>query len=1132
MKQIETGDIASQEEISYGRSNKRDCLHIFYPIGGEVLNQLSIVLGMAQPCTEVSIHVDGRPAAQTWADTGGHWQVTVHLMLAEGEHSLEVVSGCCKERAAFVIGSGAAAVPSPIITWPGTVLEEQSPVVQGKARYGDTVRVYMDNEVCGAVTVEESGGFSWQYPGMLEEGIHIVTATAIDPDGRESCTSYEIFRYQAPQDFSVILDSAQEGNEFRTVGLNLTVTGTVYPVTLSYLLLPPGSPVPAADEVLHYTGPGLGEGTAASGSILISRSGKQTIDISGLENAPSGALGLVDGYRYDVYVVADNGTERSAVLGAANVRAMPFAGGKGTEDEPYRIRELGKEEIAQKYPDLSAGRSPLGIDDTAHLLRNIEQMGVLFRESGGFRGVRSSMGLHYHLSTSLNLTGYAAAGAGQGWIALGYKDEDTIPTAFTGSLTGEGQKTPILGLTILRDTVNSYEGLFAYALFAFFQDLELKNASIVLDSSQHLLYDIVWIGTLAARMEGGLLENIIVSGAHLSLTSTDDINPKTGGLVGGAYGPVSANGLTGENLRISSTTSYEWNNGNTGGIFGTLNYDSVVEGSPTVHDATVSGSMVKGNESVGGFAGRIEGVRVLGGITVQDSAIIGHYGIGGVVGNIAYYEESREGLLEGISSRGNTITARYSDAGGVAAYMYAKRLDVRDSEASGCTVRCGENHYGGFLGRVIIEGAASFSRCSVSDCRMTGTNANFDVAGFAGTINNGIWSEPRFLSCTVRNTEMDVDSGYNIGGFVGYLSGDNGGSFEQCLVDGGIIRNTSYHSGGFAGMIFLSGSTELAFKSCTARLMDGLDCDNEGGGFIGMLDAYNDNSVYLDDCICQADVHCRDSYAGGFIGRANKGIFTRCRAFGAVSATRYAGGFIGESQGFDSISGYDLQFIQCAFNGTVQQPARTDGGYVGGFGGSLYQTMLKECYAAGDVRAFPDHCGGLAGEFLGHSLAEDCYFKGTLTSDGRNTGGIVGYIRNAGSTVNRCCCQAAVSGRMNTGGIGGLCGLGSGNIMEYSLVLAPSISGLTPTRRVMGDMSTALTLRENYSTTTQLLEDQMPKPVEDDPDGQDGGTITSDQIITVMRNGGWPDTIWDYNSVQEGNGLKLLNNPEIGQCEL
>ena len=138
-------------------------------------------------------------------------------------------------------------------------------------------------------------------------------------------------------------------------------------------------------------------------------------------------------------------------------------------------------------------------------------------------------------------------------------------------------------------------------------------------------------------------------------------------------------------------------------------------------------------------------------------------------------------------------------------------------------------------------------------------------------------------------------------------------------------------------------------------------------------------------------------------------------------------------------------------------------------GGSLYQTMLKECYAAGDVRAFPDHCGGLAGEFLGHSLAEDCYFKGTLTSDGRNTGGIVGYIRNAGSTVNRCCCQAAVSGRMNTGGIGGLCGLGSGNIMEYSLVLAPSISGLTPTRRVMGDMSTALTLRENYSTTTQLL---------------------------------------------------------------
>jgi len=170
--------------------------------------------------------------------------------------------------------------------------------------------------------------------------------------------------------------------------------------------------------------------------------------------------------------------------------------------------------------------------------------------------------------------------------------------------------------------------------------------------------------------------------------------------------------------------------------------------------------------------------------------------------------------------------------------------------------------------------------------------------------------------------------------------------------------------------------------------------------------------------------------------------------------------------------------------------------------------------------------GGLSGRLSGNCLVEDCYVSGEFTSTGDCTGGIFGIILDGGVTVNRCYCQSTITGGSNTGGIGGKCENDGESVIENSLVLAPSISGRRPTRRVIGDGGEGLTLHENYAATTQVFEDQAQKPLEDDPDGWDGGSITWDQIITVMRNGGWPDTIWDYNSVTEGNGPKLLKNPE------
>lgn len=1097
-------------------------LRIFYPTAGETLNQLAIAVGQASPCACVALYVDGQAAAQTYADACGHWQVSLGQALGEGPHCLCAASGrSCADQVEIIIDKGATPVPPPVISYPGALIEDPSPLIRGTARPGDTVRVCVDDNACGTVTAGQDGTWSWQYPGVLEEGLHIVTAVAIGPDGRESGTAHQIFRYQLPQEFSVVLEGAHQGGDFRTVGLDLVVTGTAYPVTLHYLLLPPGSPAPTAEEIKNYTGPGLGDGTAASGSVLISSGGRQTIDISGLENAPAGALGLVDGYRYDVYLVAENGAEQSPVLSAQNVRAMPFAGGAGVEADPYRIRQLSREEIAQKYPDLSAARSPLGVDDTARLLRNVENMGLLFRESGGARGVRNSMGLDYRLVTPMDLVGYAAADNGQGWTALGYRGDETRPTPFTGSLSGGGGETPIRGLTILRDSVHRQEGLFAFGNHANFKDLALENVSIVLNASQDQFYGTTWIGSLAAQLEGGIVDGITVSGARITLTGSDDIDPRVGGIAGEIICALTARDLTGERLAIS--VSSEWNSGITGGLFGRMESE---EGTDhiTVENAAVSASTVEGQESVGGIAGELRGFRVLRDITVRGSTVSGIYGVGGLFGYLRRRNTGDPGLIEGLSSEGNTVTAEYSYAAGIAAYASVEELNIQDSHVSGCAVQSGEGDYGGFLGYIDIYGAVAFSRCSVTDCRITGTEGNFSVAGFAGTIENEEDSAPRFLDCTVRDTEIAVEGqGFRIAGFVGYLLRHQGGIFERCHVLGGAIRSTASEVGGFAGEVELWDEGALTLTDCGVRLTGELSCEGYGGGFIGRLDANSETDVRLDGCVCQMDVRCMNRGAGGFVSFCSRGIFTRCRASGAVSARREAGGFVGASHGEDGSGGYGVQFLQCAASGAVRQSQNEDYGRSGGFGGILSGTYMKECFATGAVSADMEDCGGLAGMLSEHCLVEDCYASGGVSSSGDRVGGVFGVVAGFNTVVNRCYSQGAVSGGANTGGLGGLKRGGGAWEIEHSLVLSPSISGMTPTARAVN--SVAL-LEKNYATTLTVLQDQVQKPIVDDPGGPDGGTITAAEITATMRSLGWPDTVWDYGSVSGGNGPKLLNNPE------
>lgn len=1085
----------SQGAAPYSGSGTGCCmLRLLYPVAGETLNRLSIVLGQAAPCSQIVLCLDGKLIIRTCADACGHWEAFPLEDLDAGPHSLQAVSDCCgADRVSFIIGVSAP-VPQPVITYPGELAGEASPLFQGSARPGDSVRICVDGAVCSTVMTDQDGSFRWPYPEVLDEGIHIVTAIAIGPDGRESGAAYQIFRYQAGQGFSVTLENAHAGSGFRTVDLELTVTGASYPATLYYLLLPPGSAAPSAEEIMNYTGPGLADGTAAAGSVQIHSGGARTVTVSGLDHAPEGAVGLMDGYRYDVYLVVADGTNQSPVLSAGNILAMPFAGGAGTEAAPYRIRELTLEEISQKYPDLSAAQSPLGVDDTAHMLLNIDRMHTVFQETGGARGVRNSMGADYLLTTPFNLAGYAAANGGQGWPVLGFLENDLEPTPFYGSLTGLSGETPIRNLTIIRNSVHSHEGLFAYSTNALFKNITLENATIIVSNYMDEYYGPVNIAVLSAGMKGGVLDGIAIRRARLIGNGDGYSAMGVGAIAAKVTEGLWAGNLTGEQLHIDVTNSYE--PVPVGGLFGRIDHSSR---GVTIENATVLTSTIAGLEDIGGLAGRIIGFRTLRGITVQDSSLSGGYAVGGLAAHLREEKGIYSGTVEDAHSINNTITAEYSYAGGLLAYSVANHLILRDSGASGCTIQCGEGDYGGILGYIESLGPIEISRCLAESCRLLGTDGNFSVAGFAGTME--FWQDddsrketslPAINDCTVRDTRIDIQGGgFRIGGFAGYLLGSYGCRFNRCHVIDGGIRSKADQVGGFAGDINFNDAAP-EFTDCSALMYDGLTCSDSGGGFVGYCDI---------------------------------SVFTRCRAAASVSGRMSLGGFVGDAYSSIYPEGLMLRFIQCAAIGAVRQTLGE--GHTGGFAGRLEEAYLSQCFASGTLDTDSDYSGALVGRAIRTVLIEDCYTSGDLTSSGRNTGGLIGYADAYSGhhpTVSRCYSQGSIQGGSRTGG---LCGWGDvSTTIGNSLVLSPSISGAAPTNRVAGEVDSNVILRGNYAATTQVLQDGVQKPIMDDPDGLDGGTITAGQITSFMTDAGWQDTVWDYASVAGGSGPKLLNTPE------
>jgi len=889
-------------------------LNFIFPTRNAVLNQLKITAGYTAACTPVQLYLDGKNIGLSASDCCGYWEFSLPELPPDGRHTLQVVSGCETCCLTVEIDSGTSPVPIPDILYPSGQISGNAPLIQGTALPGSMVRVCVDGSVCQLLSVGEDGSFHWQYPQPLLEGNHVVTAVTITPNGLESGLTYQFFETQASIAFSVTLKRAQEGSRFRTIGLELLVSSPSYPITLYYLMLPPGSDTPTAENIMDYTGPGLLDGTAAAGSALVNTGGDVTLLISGLEGAPSGALGLKDGYRYDIYLLAQAGQEQSPVLSAFYIRAMPFDGGRGTEQDPYQIRQLSVEEIRRKYPDLTVGSSSYGIDDTAHLLRNIDDMQTLYQESGGKYGVRNSMALDYMLTSPIDLSDYVAANGGTGWLALGFRGNEVSPAYFTGLLSGSGDETPIRGLTVIRSSLHLYEGLFAYSRNAVFRSLSLQNARIQINRSPGPEGQAeTQVGLLSARMLAGTLADISVTDASVTIGSGihDSVEAGAGGLVWEAEGELDAHDLYADNIRITITHGgYR-----TGGLFGRVRRTG--NGSPSVSHALVRRCIIHSEGSqTAGIAGQAYLPKLLRDLRVEASEFTGRSFVAGIVGQyLAYHPVSS--LAEDLYSTDNTISV------------------IEE-----------ENYYcGGLFGQYNMEHAHTIRNCTATNCRVIG---GYHIGGFAGGIE---LSGPQI----VENCHVS-------GGTVKDAYGEAGG------FTGEIQYYKSEESSGLPNPLI---------TECTVQMAAPVAGRESTGGFAGIIntDFVTDRQIVISHCTTQAAVESAGEYSGGFIGRLNIGVLTQCTASGDVrSQAGSAGGIFGSSAGrsTDNPVYHEVLADHCAYSGSIQAEGSDVGG-IGGYCDGTAGVTIHNCLVTSPLISGSSPTGRIIGGQSGDVILNDNY---------------------------------------------------------------------------------------------------------------------------------------------------------------
>ncbi|HAS1077197.1 TPA: hypothetical protein I3808_002283 [Enterobacter cloacae] len=174
--------------------------------------------GKGKPGSTVTIMDGDDVLGSTVVDPDGNWTFTPEQDLADGDHSLTVISkdpaGNDVTSPSFDISVDTVAPEKPVIgvatddvgssrgdLSSGSTTDDANPTFKGSAEPGSRVDIYDNGELIGSTVVDENGGWQFTPTTALPEGEHHITTTATDKAGNTGPESEDfvlITDYTAP----------------------------------------------------------------------------------------------------------------------------------------------------------------------------------------------------------------------------------------------------------------------------------------------------------------------------------------------------------------------------------------------------------------------------------------------------------------------------------------------------------------------------------------------------------------------------------------------------------------------------------------------------------------------------------------------------------------------------------------------------------------------------------------------------------------------------------------------------------------------------------------------------------------------------------------------------------------------
>lgn len=341
----------------------------------------------------------------------------------------------------------------------------------------------------------------------------------------------------------------------------------------------------------------------------------------------------------------------------------------------------------------------------------------------------------------------------------------------------------------------------------------------------------------------------------------------------------------------------------------------------------------------------------------------------------------------------------------------------------------------GFVGRGVEITNCSFEGTITATIKSgQGNNPTVLIGGIAGYNYYGTISECKVSNSIISGTNQSTTADINI-----YAAGiapyNVGGTIETCTVESSTITGTNNSdnqasqslAGGIAAFNTFFGNIKGTIEECKVTGGSVSTVGTVKVSSVGGIAAVNEGTVT--ECSNSASVTGNNTLpiaqevslgSGGVVG-SNKHLVEGCSNSGSVTGN---GLFTGGVVGYNTTNGTTL-------NGTISASHNTGAvegkQYVGGVVGNNH-TVVENCYNTGEVTSTGDYAGGVvgrntyyffdpfdpSGEWKGKISTS--YNTGTV-SGGSYVGGVAGY--NC-VTIAQCFNTGSVTGSKNyTGGVVG-----------------------------------------------------------------------------------------------------------------